>query len=90
MALVHVTVEELQFFIIYLFFVFFFNCFFEGTEKRLLFFTVVTGSASAGPFPCTKADGVSSLTNLIDCDRLDYEALYHALKREVECLSETL
>jgi hypothetical protein len=81
MALVHITVEALQFF--------FFKCFFEGNEKRILFFAVVTGSASGWLFPCTKADRVSSLINLIDCDRLDYEALYHALKREVESLSET-
>jgi hypothetical protein len=78
MALVHIAVEVLQFFVP---FCFFFNCFFDGSGKRPLFFAVVTGSASCGPFPCTKADGVSSFTSLVDCRLLGCEALHHALKR---------
>ena len=87
MALVHIAVEVLQFFVLFLFF--FFNRFFDCSGKRPLFFAVVTGSASGGPFPCTKADGVSSFTSLIDCRLLGYEALYHALKREEAYPSET-
>jgi len=88
MAVVHIAVEALQCFF-FLSFFFSFNCFFDGSGKRPLFFAVITGSASGGPFPCTKADGVSSFSSLIDYGLLSYEALCHALKREIVCPSET-